>query len=220
MTLSVTFALLTGIVSACSGPSEETGPSVAAVRADDAAGGGTPPAQQARTQQATHAPLVRTTHAPLVRSRPVRVAVPAIFIEAPIEPLGLDKAGRLGAPPLSRPMAVGWHRRGPSPGEAGTAVLVGHRDTSTGPAIFLNLKSLHRGDTVKVTRADRRVAVFTVDEVKTYTKDKFPDDKVYGATGRPELRLMTCGGRFDKKSGYSANVVVFAHLTSMKKRAA
>lgn len=73
---------------------------------------------------------------------------------------------------------------------------------------------------MKVTRADSKTAVFTVDEVKTYTKDKFPDEKVYGPTGRPELRLMTCGGRFDKKSGYSANVVVFAHLTSLKKMAA
>lgn len=73
---------------------------------------------------------------------------------------------------------------------------------------------------MKVTRADKRTAVFTVDKVKTYTKDEFPDDKVYGATGRPELRLLTCGGRFDKKNGYSANVVVFAHLTSLKKKAA
>lgn len=73
---------------------------------------------------------------------------------------------------------------------------------------------------MRVSRADRRTAVFAVDEVKTYTKDDFPDDKVYGTTNRPELRLMTCGGRFNKKSGYSANVVVFAHLTSLKKQAA
>ncbi|CAH9420328.1 putative secreted protein [Streptomyces globisporus] len=68
-----------------------------------------------------------------------------------------------------------------------------------------------------MVRADRKTAVFTVDAVKTYTKDKFPDDKVYGETGQPELRLLTCGGRFDGKAGYSANVVVFAHLTSLKK---
>ncbi|MFF9909214.1 class F sortase [Streptomyces sp. NPDC013457] len=203
----MTFALLTGIVSACSGPSEETGPVVAAVPADDAAGGGATPARPA-------------AHAPQVRSRPVKVAVPAIFIEAAVTPLGLDKKGQLGAPSLSAPMTVGWHRHGPSPGDAGTAVLVGHRDTATGPAIFLNLKMLRRGDAVKVTRADRRVAVFTVDEVKTYTKDKFPNSKVYGHVGRPELRLITCGGRFDKKHGYSANVVVFAHLTSLKKQGA
>lgn len=201
MTLSVTFSLVTGIVWASSDSSDD--PSVTAARGGDAAGGGDPPFQLA-------------AHAPLSPSRPVKVAVPAIFIEAPVIGLGLDKKGGLGAPPLSKPRLVGWYSKGPSPGEAGTALIVGHRDTETGPAIFLNLNALHRGDAVKVTRADRRIAVFTVDEVKTYTKDKFPDDKVYGATNRPELRLMTCGGRFDKKKGYSANVVVFAHLTSLR----
>lgn len=156
----------------------------------------------------------------MVRSRPVKVAIPAIFIEAPVTPLGLDERGRLGAPPLSTPMRAGWHRTGPSPGENGTAVLVGHRDTLTGPAIFLNLKALRRGDTVKITRADHGAAVFTVDEVNTYTKDKFPDKRVYGPTGRAELRLITCGGRFDSKKGYEANVIVFAHLTDTPKQTA
>ncbi|GHG34815.1 class F sortase [Streptomyces zaomyceticus] len=208
MTLSVTFGVLGGILSACSGSSDEPGAATAAVRADDGAGGGTPPAPSQRTAPAP----------PLVRSPPTTVAVPVIFIEAPIRPLGLDSQGRLGAPPLSKPMTVGWHRRGPAPGEVGTAVLVGHRDTLTGPAIFLNLKALRRGDAVEVTRADRQVAVFSVDEVKTYTKEAFPSNEVYGPRGRAELRLITCGGRFDKKSGYSANVVVFAHLTASRSR--
>ncbi|SDD31090.1 class F sortase [Streptomyces prasinopilosus] len=199
MTLSVTFSLLTGIGRMMSDSSGE--PQATAVRADDAAGGGAPPRQSPRP------------------SRPVKVTIPSLFVEAPVTGLGLDEEGRLDAPPLNRPGLVGWYRDGPSPGEAGTSLLVGHRDTRTGPAIFLNLNAMRRGDTVKVTRADRHIALFTVDEVKTYTKDGFPDDKVYGATGRPELRLMTCGGRFDEKSGYSANVVVFAHLTSLKGQA-
>ncbi|MFH9617340.1 class F sortase [Streptomyces pratensis] len=216
MTLCVTFSLVTGVVWASSDSSEDAS-SVTAARGSDAAGGGAPP-----FRRAPHKPQekVPASHSPLVHSRPVKVAIPAIFIEAPVTGLGLDKKGRLGAPPLNRPKLVGWYRKGPSPGEAGTSLLVGHRDTATGPAIFLNLNALRRGDTVKITRADKRTAVFTVDEVKTYTKDEFPDDKVYGATGRPELRLLTCGGRFDKKGGYSANVVVFAHLTSLKKKAA
>ncbi|MEU1348673.1 class F sortase [Streptomyces sp. NPDC005775] len=201
MTLCVLSVVVTGIVRASSDSPD--GPSVTAAHGGDAAGGGDLPAQ-------------RVSLAPLSRSRPVKITVPAIFIQAPVTGLELDKKGRLGAPPMSKPKEVGWYRNGPSPGDAGTALIVGHRDTETGPAIFLNLNALHRGDTVKVTRADRRTAVFTVDEVKTYTKDKFPDDKVYGDTGRPELRLMTCGGRFNKKNGYSANVVVFAHLTSLK----
>ncbi|TXS28466.1 MULTISPECIES: class F sortase [unclassified Streptomyces] len=216
MTLCVTFSLVTGVVWASS-DSPEDASSVTAARGNDAAGGGAPP-----FRRAPHTPqkAVPASHAPLVHSRPVKVSIPAIFIEAPVTGLALDKKGRLGAPPLSKPKLVGWYGKGPSPGEAGTSLLVGHRDTATGPAIFLNLNALRKGDTVKVARADKRTAVFTVDEVKTYTKDKFPDDKVYGPTGRPELRLLTCGGRFDKKNGYSANVVVFAHLTSLKKKAA
>ncbi|MET7365983.1 class F sortase [Streptomyces sp. NPDC005566] len=216
MTLSVTLTLVAGVVWASSGSPEDAS-SVTAARGSDAAGGGAPP-----FRRTPHKPQkkVAPSHAPLLRSRPVKVTIPAIFIEAPVTGLALDKKGRLGAPPLSKPELVGWYRKGPSPGEAGTSLLVGHRDTATGPAIFLNLNVLRRGDTVKVTRADKRTAVFTVDKVRTYTKDKFPDDKVYGATGRPELRVLTCGGRFDKKAGYSANVVVFAHLTSLKKKAA
>jgi hypothetical protein len=203
MTLAVTFSLVTGVVWAVSDSSD--GPSVTAAHGGDAAGGGEPPHQQA-------------AHAPLARSRPVKLAVPAIFIEAPVTGLALDKRGHLGAPPMSRPREVGWFQSGPAPGEAGTSLIVGHRDTRTGPAIFLNLNVLRRGNVVNIVRADRTTAVFTVDEVKQYTKDKFPSEKVYGATNRPELRLMTCGGSFDKKHGYSANVVVFAHLTSLRKR--
>jgi LPXTG-site transpeptidase (sortase) family protein len=204
MTVCVTISLVTGVVWA-SGDSTEDTRSVATLDGD-AAGGGAPPFGKAPA-----------SHAPLVRSRPVKLAIPAIVIEAPVTGLGLDEKGRLGAPPLSRPRTAGWYQGGPSPGEAGTALIVGHRDTRTGPAIFLNLNALRRGDSVRIVRADRRTAVFTVDTVKTYRKEKFPNDKVYGATGRPELRLLTCGGRFNKKTGYVANVVVFAHLTSLKK---
>ncbi|MFE1548521.1 class F sortase [Streptomyces sp. NPDC058718] len=152
---------------------------------------------------------------PLARSRPTALAVPAITIEAPVIDLGLDAAGRLATPPVDNPRVVGWYAKGATPGERGTAVVVGHRDTRSGPAVFLNLDSLSPGNTVRVARADGRVAVFTVDRVRTYAKADFPDKEVYGATGRPELRLLTCGGAFDRGTGYEANIVVFAHLTDI-----
>ncbi|MFI8402331.1 class F sortase [Streptomyces sp. NPDC085463] len=156
--------------------------------------------------------------APLPRSRPTTVAVPAITIEAPVIDLDLDAKGQLAAPPVDDPRVVGWYAKGPTPGERGTAVVVGHRDTRTGPAVFLNLGVLNPGNTVRIARADGKVAVFTVDRVKTYAKDDFPDKEVYGATGRPELRLLTCGGAFDRKTGYEANIVVFAHLTDIAQK--
>ncbi|MEV4683905.1 class F sortase [Streptomyces kurssanovii] len=145
-----------------------------------------------------------------------QLAIPAIMIESPVMGLGLDAKGRLTAPPVNNPRLVGWYQKGPAPGEKGTALVVGHRDTKTGPAVFLNLNALKPGDKVNIARADRRTAVFTVDKVRTYKKEEFPDAEVYGHTGRPELRLLTCGGSFDKKAGYSANVVVFAHLTDVR----
>lgn len=152
----------------------------------------------------------------LPRSPARQLAIPAIMIESPVMGLGLDGKGRLTAPPVDNPRLVGWYQKGPAPGENGTALMVGHRDTRTGPAIFLNLNALKPGDKVDVARSDRRTAVFTVDRVRTYKKEAFPDAEVYGHTGRPELRLLTCGGSFDKKAGYSANVVVFAHLTDVR----
>ncbi|MCX5225248.1 class F sortase [Streptomyces sp. NBC_00233] len=156
--------------------------------------------------------------APLARSRPTTVAVPAITIEAPVIELDLDAEGRLATPPVDNPEVVGWYARGVTPGERGTAVVVGHRDTRTGPAIFVSLDSLSPGNTVRVARADGKVAVFTVDRVVTYSKAGFPDKEVYGSTGRPELRLLTCGGAFDPGKGYEANIVVFAHLTDIAQR--
>ncbi|MGW1251910.1 class F sortase [Streptomyces sp. NPDC002535] len=174
-----------------------------------------PKAGHGAAPKAVPSPRSSPPPAPLARSRPVTVAVPAITIEAPVLDLGLDGEGRLATPPMENPDVVGWYAKGVTPGERGTAVVVGHRDTRTGPAIFVSLDSLSAGNTVRVARADGKVAVFTVDRVVTYSKTGFPDKEVYGSTGRPELRLLTCGGAFDPGKGYEANIVVFAHLTDI-----
>ncbi|MEU7020903.1 class F sortase [Streptomyces sp. NPDC046203] len=156
--------------------------------------------------------------APLKPSRPTALAVPAITIQAPVVGLDLDASGQLAVPPVDNPRVVGWYAKGVTPGERGTAVMVGHRDTRTGPAIFLNLNVLNPGNTVRIARDDGRVAVFTVDKVRTYDKATFPDSEVYGPADRAELRLLTCGGPFDRKHGYASNIVVFAHLTGVDRQ--
>ncbi|MFE1194299.1 class F sortase [Streptomyces olivaceoviridis] len=153
---------------------------------------------------------------PLPRSRPTSFRVPSLGIDAPITPLRLDRNGELETPPVDRPRLVGWYQGGPTPGEAGTAVAVGHRDTRTGPAVFAGLAQVKPGKPVEVRRADGRVAVYSVDRVKVYDKAGFPDKEVYGPTGRPELRVLTCGGLFSRRTGYTSNVVVFAHLTATR----
>ncbi|MGI5453481.1 class F sortase [Streptomyces sp. CA-249302] len=160
-------------------------------------------------------PSPPTPH-PLPRSRPTRVLVPYIGVDAPVIGLGLDRDHRLTAPPESDAGHVGWYEGGPSPGEQGTAVLVGHLDTDTGPAVFAGLGELRAGHLVELRRADGRTAVYTIDAVKSYEKSHFPDGEVYGARGRPELRLITCGGEYHRRTGYAGNTVVFAHLTGVR----
>ncbi|MFJ8053392.1 class F sortase [Streptomyces luteogriseus] len=153
---------------------------------------------------------------PLPRSRATRLLIPYLRLDAPVMDLGLDRDRRLTAPPDDDPRLVGWYRHGASPGEQGTAVAVGHLDTDSGPAVFAGLPELKRGRIVKARRADGRIAVYTVDKIKSYEKAHFPSQEVYGARGRPELRLITCGGSYDRRKGYSGNVVVFAHLTGIR----
>lgn len=153
---------------------------------------------------------------PLPRSRATVLKIPYLALEAPVVGLRLDRRRQLTAPPMDSPELVGWYEGGPSPGEAGTAVVVGHLDTATGPAVFVDLSGLTPGRLVEARRADGRTAVYTVDAVRTYDKEQFPSQEVYGTRKRPELRLITCGGAYDRRTGYRSNVVVFAHLTGTR----
>ncbi|UKY53422.1 class F sortase [Streptomyces inhibens] len=151
---------------------------------------------------------------PLPRSAPSRVVIPSLAVSAPVLPLGLDKDGWIEAPPADDPRLTGWYEDAPSPGERGTAVLVGHVDGLNGPAVFYGLGALEKGRTIRVTREDGRTAVFEVYGVQVFDKRNFPARKVYADTGRPELRVLTCGGTYSPGSGYTGNVVVFARMTT------
>jgi hypothetical protein len=154
----------------------------------------------------------------LPASKPTRLTIPSIGVNAPFTPLHLDSSGRLGVPPENDTNLVGWYAEGHTPGERGNAIVAGHVDTTTGPAVFLFLSLLKPGSTADITRADGTVATFRVDSVRTYRKDAFPDQLVYGDTKDAELRLITCGGTYDRsKRDYRSNVVVFAHLESSRR---
>ena len=143
--------------------------------------------------------------------RPRTVRLAAIGVEAPVIDLGLDEHGALEVPDDFSP--AGWWSGGTRPGDAGPAVIVGHIDSYTGPAIFYRLAELVAGDRVSVTDERGRTAVFEVVRSERYDKDEFPTELVYGPTDGPELRLVTCGGDFDHRArSYLANHVVFARL--------
>jgi hypothetical protein len=140
---------------------------------------------------------------------PTWLRVPAAGVDTALTGIGLDAGGAL-VPPQDDALA-GWYRQGPAPGDAGPAVLAGHVDSVAGPAVFFRLDDLAVGDPVLVGRADGTTLRFTVTRVARYAKNAFPAAEVYGPTPDPQLRLITCGGDFDRsRRSYTDNIVVFA----------
>lgn len=112
---------------------------------------------------------------------------------------------------------IGWWRDGPSAGENGAAVMVGHVDSETGPAVFYQLSGLSRGHEIEIDREDGSRMTFAVRRVRAFSRADFPSERVYRTGGPPALHLVTCGGTFDAAEGqYSGNVVVFAELVDRR----
>lgn len=161
-----------------------------------------------------HAP--RSAAPALPPSPPDRIRIPSIRVDAPLMGLGLTRTGSLDVPPAERANLAGWYEAGTTPGETGTAIVAGHVDNADGPAVFYRLGALRKGSTIEVDRRDGGTALFSVHAVEVYDAKDFPDEKVYGAAPRPELRVITCGGGYSRTTGYQGNVVVFAHLTGSR----
>jgi LPXTG-site transpeptidase (sortase) family protein len=156
---------------------------------------------------------VRTARPPASRQLPlpVRIRIPAIGVSAPFVRLGLNRDRTLQVP--RRTDAVGWFVGGPEPGEVGAAVIAGHVDSRSGPAVFYHLRALRRGDRIGVELAGGARASFVVTGTKQVEKRSFPERQVYRRTAEPTLRLITCDGRFDRSTRhYVDNFIVFARL--------
>jgi sortase (surface protein transpeptidase) len=142
---------------------------------------------------------------------PVQVDIPAISVTSPIDQLARNPDGTIQVPAWHR---AGWFAEGPKPGQAGPAVILGHVDSRHGPDVFYRLHELVPGDQIVITRADGSQLHFTIDRVEHWPKDSFPTESVYAPSLEPGLRLVTCGGEFDRSTGhYVDNVVVFASPT-------
>ena len=150
-------------------------------------------------------------------SEPVTLRIPGIDVTSPVRQVGLADDNTIEAPrPGPHYDDAAWYRYSRTPGEAGTSIIEGHVDSAKGgPSVFYRLGDLHDGDKVYVHRRDGSVAVFVVDKVRRYRKERFPTRAVYENTREPSLRLVTCGGPFDRGSGhYRDNVIAFAHLAA------
>jgi len=151
-----------------------------------------------------------STPAGLSASVPTRITIPSLGVNATFVPLGLNADGTIAVP--TDVTHVGFYSLGPTPGQIGPAILLGHVDSAAnGPGVFFKLGAAKVGDTIRIDRSDGKAVTFAVYAVREYPKDKFPTTTVYGNTADPQLRLITCGGGFDRASGhYLSNIVAFA----------
>jgi sortase (surface protein transpeptidase) len=124
--------------------------------------------------------------------------------------------GANGSPDVPTSWYVpGWYKYGPSPGQLGSAVILGHVDSVNGPAVFDRLVDLKVGDRVTVKLADGKTVHFKVIGLREYSKKNFPEKLVYGSRPYSALQLVTCGGLFDSQTHhYLSNIVVFTKLVS------
>ncbi len=140
---------------------------------------------------------------------PVRLRIPEAGVDTSLIRLGLTAEGWIAAP--KEWDVAGWYQGGPRPGQSGQAVIVGHIDSRSGPAVFVDLPRLRMGAAIRVDREDGTSVTFRVTSRRQVAKDHFPAQQVYAPTLQPSLLLMTCGGVFDSAtSHYRDNILVTA----------
>ncbi|HJW59871.1 MAG TPA: class F sortase, partial [Actinomycetota bacterium] len=168
-----------------------------------------PPAGPTRTTEVIDFPVGSWRRLP--SSPPVRVEIPAIGVSSPLVRLGLEPDGTMQVPGDFQ--VAGWFTGGVQPGQLGPAVIAGHVDSRTGPAVFYRLRDLRPGDHIRVELADGTALRFVVERARSYPKAGFPTGAVFGPVPSAALRLVTCTGDFDRARGsYRDNLVVFARL--------
>jgi LPXTG-site transpeptidase (sortase) family protein len=157
-----------------------------------------------------------TAITPLAAANPTELRIDAINASSSLIPLGLNKDQSITVPPVSQPLQASWYKFGPTPGALGPAIILGHINGGGKDGIFAHLSQLKPGDQVKVSRTDGKTALFTITKLQQVPKNQFPTQAVYGDTPDAELRLITCGGAFDKsKRSYVDSIIAFATLTGV-----
>ncbi|MGW3123285.1 class F sortase [Streptomyces sp. NPDC001107] len=189
---------LAALLVACGGPGATTGSSA----------GNTP-----ASTPSSSPPPAKSVSA-VGRSVPVGLRIPAIGVDTPVMRLGLAADGSVQVPPIAAHDRAGWYEHSPTPGQRGPSVILGHVTVGAyGDGVFRRLGELHRGEKIVTRLENGTAAVFAVTDVRTVAKAHFPSNEVYGNVNRPELRLITCGGK-RTGDGYLDNVIVFAVLSS------
>ncbi|MGN6758214.1 MAG: class F sortase [Thermomicrobiales bacterium] len=141
---------------------------------------------------------------------PVRLSIPSIGVDAPIEQVGVDANNNMATP--QNPWDTAWYAPGPRPGQFGNAVVAGHVDYhDIGPVVFWNLHQLGPGSEIFVTADDGARRRFVVTAVEIYPADQAPLEQIFGASGDVNLNLVSCIGDFDPASrSYNQRIVVYS----------
>ncbi len=140
------------------------------------------------------------------------VEAPAVGLSANVVPVGKAQDGSMELPAFG---TAGWYERSARPGAAGSSVLVGHVDSYSGPDVFYALKDLQPGDEVRVGRSDGTIVTYVVEGQEQVDKDELPVDRIFDWPSEPALRLVTCGGEFDRTTkSYESNIIVYGRLAS------
>jgi sortase (surface protein transpeptidase) len=139
---------------------------------------------------------------------PVRIRIPSVGIDAEVVGVGLQDDGAMETPDFG---LAGWYTEGPRPGASGPSVVVAHVDSTAGPDVFYRLKDLRPGAEIHIDRHDGSTATWVSGHSEQTDKDALPIDEIWPHTREPVLRLITCGGTFDRSTGhYRDNLIVYA----------
>ena len=202
------------------GPASETPPVASATRVppvttppQPAVGADLAPSRPSQQVTAGAEPAQPAVAGTMAAAAPVRLQIPSIGMDSELMDLGLQPDGTLEVPPSGFP--AGWYTGAPTPGELGPAIIAGHVDWGGQPGVFFDLRELSADDEIVITRQDGTTARFRVTSVERFAKDAFPTQAVYGDLDHAGLRLITCGGSFDRQMrSYVDNLVVFAELVA------
>lgn len=174
------------------------------------AGAPAPTARPTNTSRSTNTPVSGSSSNQQVTADPARFVIdtPAIKVNAPVEYVGLTAERAMEAP--KGWWNVGWYELGPKPGEQGNAVIAGHLDSDSGPAVFWQLDKVRVGDEVRVVDVQGSTIRFRVREIQVYYNEDAPLTKIFGRSDRAHLNLITCDGFFDRNAGiYDRRLVVY-----------
>ncbi|HSX52937.1 MAG TPA: class F sortase [Patescibacteria group bacterium] len=148
------------------------------------------------------------------RSTPTEIQISKINLDVKTIEVGRLADGSMETPNVLD-YVTGWYKYSPTPGELGPSVIVGHVDSYKGISVFWRIRELSPGDTIQITRTDGSTATFKVNAMQQYDQSNFPTQAVYGNISYAGLRLITCGGTFNRQTGhYNENTVVFATLAN------